>query len=161
MFIRTLARRALAAAGIAALVTVASGAAASADQGATTVEGLMVPAQSAQCADDASAFASYVVSGTLIGCWYVDTFDIDHTSHAGGFVSSGTEQFVGCLGSTCGRFFTTYTFTAKFDSNGVEQHGRCHHPIVGGEGGFAGASGNIEMHDLPNGCSTYVGQIKL
>ena len=161
MSIRKIAARAVAVAGVTMLVTVASGGVSSANAGATKVEGLMVPDQSGQCDQDPGSVAAYVVSGTLVGCWYVDTFDIDHTSAAGGFVSSGTEQFVGCLGATCGRFFTTYTFTAKFDSSGAEQHGRCHHPIVGGEDGFAGARGTIEMHDLPDGCSTYVGTVRL
>jgi hypothetical protein len=55
----------------------------------------------------------------------------------------------GCLnGTTCGTFYTTFTFTGKLDpGTGMETHGRCHHPIVGGMGGFAGAKGVLDFID--------------
>jgi hypothetical protein len=51
--------------------------------------------------------------------------------------------------TTCGTFSTTYTFTAKFvdDTFAEEIHGRCHHTIVSGTDGFAGATGMINFKD--------------
>jgi hypothetical protein len=144
------------AAAVAASVLLALGQAVPANaNGVTQVSGLLSPdsAESPACEPGTGA---YVVSGTLVGCWYTDTFVVEHTSAAGGFRATGTETFVGCLGSDCGRLFTTFTFTAKV-VDGIETHGRCHHPIIGGDGDFAGAAGVINMHDLPNGCATYKG----
>ena len=158
MSIRRIATRVLTAASLTVLIAFAPLATAHAAPGSTKVEGLLVPDQSGVCHDDAASVGTYTVSGTLEGCWYIDTFVVHHESHAGGFVASGTEQFVGCLGTRCGRFFTTYTFTARY-VNGVEVHGRCNHPITGGEDGFANVSGMINMHDMPNGCATYKGHL--
>ena len=136
------------------------GTASAGDRGTTQVGGLLEPDQDGSCTARPDAAATYDVSGSLVGCWYVDTFIVDHDSNAGGFVSHGTETFDGCLGTTCGHLFTTYTFTAKYEGD-VEAHGRCHHPIVGGDGGFAGAGGVIAMKDLPNGCAAYRGHVTL
>lgn len=87
--------------------------------------------------------------GSLRGCWYtyVSSFQLNPS---GTYIEQGTEVFVGCLdGTICGTFETTYTFTAKFvDETFTEEiHGRCHHPIVGGTGDFAGAKGVILFKD--------------
>ena len=142
------------------LVITVSGTASAKAGGTTQVAGLLEPDHDGSCTDAPNAAGAYDVSGSLVGCWYVDTFVVEHESSAGGFVSSGTEHFVGCLGATCGRIFTTYTFTAKYEGD-TEAHGRCHHPITGGDGGFQGASGVIEMKDLPNGCAAYKGHVTL
>jgi hypothetical protein len=127
--------------------------------GNVKVGGLLEPDTQGVCVDDPASLGTYTVSGDLTGCWYVDELTITSESAAGGFRAMGREQFVGCLHSTtCGRFFTEYTFTAKV-VDGTETHGRCHHPIVGGEGGFEGVSGVISMHDLPNGCAWYTGHL--
>jgi hypothetical protein len=128
--------------------------------GATQVEGLLRPDQAGHCLAHPDAAGAYTVEGSLVGCWYVDTFVVDNESSAGGFTSHGTETFDGCLGSRCGTFSTTYTFTARY-VDGAEKHGRCHHPVTGGTGGFAGVGGEIHMKDLPDGCSTYTGALKL
>ena len=155
---RRTAVRVLATAGLATALAAAPTTAALA-AGATQVEGLLSPDTAGTCTAHPAAAAAYVATGSLVGCWYVDTFDIANESAAGGFVSHGTETFIGCLDSRCGQFFTTYTFTARF-VDGVEKHGRCHHPVVGGTEGFAGASGEITMKDLPDGCSTYRGTLR-
>ena len=129
-----------------------------AGNGVTHVAGLLTPDTAAVCAGDPGNQGAYVASGTLDGCWYVDTFANIRTTPGGGFYADGTETFVGCLNSDCGRLFTTFSFTAKYDG-ASEVHGRCHHPIVGGDGDFAGATGVINMHDLPNGCSVYKGTL--
>lgn len=158
--------RRLSALALAVLLTFAAAASAAAVSaaaapGTTQVSGLMVPDGQGACTGDPGAQIAYVVSGTLSGCWYGDTIVFEHSSAAGGFLASGTEQFQGCLGADrCGVFYTTFTFTAKYVGD-VEVHGRCHHPIVGGSGGFAGASGVINMHDLPDGCSLYAGHVSL
>src|SRR6478736_2795502 len=158
MSIRRIAIRSLAAASISMLAIVGPAAAVHAQPGSTQIAGLLVPDTAGTCHDDPASLGTYVVSGSLDGCWYTDTAVYKNQSHAGGFVATGTEHFVGCLGARCGQFSTTYTFTAKFTGD-IEDHGRCHHPITGGEGDFAGVTGVINMHDLPNGCATYKGHL--
>ena len=98
------------------------------------------------------------MAGDLVGCWYTDEFNITHENPGGGFKASGTEHFDGCLDANhngtcaddqtvCSRMFT---FTAKYATASEEIHGRCHHPIVGGSGAFAGASGEISFKDIPS-----------
>ncbi len=88
------------------------------------------------------------LTGSLHGCWYtyVSSFKFNRS---GTYQETGTEIFVGCQNGTCGTFETTYTFTAKYvdDTFAEEIHGRCHHPIVSGTGGFAGATGVILFKD--------------
>jgi hypothetical protein len=145
--------------GIAVAISAATPAVAG--NGMTKVQGLQIPdsVASPTCTGDPGAVAAYLVSGTLEGCWYIDTIENEHLTPSGGYRASGTETFIGCLGGDCGSFFTTFTFTAKFVGD-VEVHGRCHHPIVGGTGDFAGATGVINMHDEPNGCVRYKGHIR-
>jgi len=153
---RTLGRIGLTAAAV-AIAALAAGPVAAA--GPTQVDGLLEPDTGGLCVDDPASLGTYVVSGDLTGCWYIDEFTVRTEAASGSFRATGREQFVGCLYDTvCGRFFTTYVFTARI-VDGIETHGRCHHPIVGGEGGFAGARGSLEMHDLPNGCAVYTGHI--
>ena len=102
--------------------------------------------------------------GSLQGCWYTYV-SASQFNPSGTYIEQGTEIFVGCLnGTTCGTFETTYTFTAKYvdDSFLEEIHGRCHHPIVGGTGGFAGAKGVILFKDdVVNLVYYYRGHISL
>ena len=105
------------------------------------------------------------MSGGLVGCWYTAEPERSKLNPSGTYQEKGTELFVGCLnGSTCGTFETTYTFTAKYthDTFAQEIHGRCHHPIVGGTGGFAGATGVILFKDdVVNFVFNYRGHISL
>ena len=150
-------RRPLVSTGCGLAMVLASGAPAHA-AGATVLSGVMQPDQGGVCTGDPGSLGGMVVSGTLVGCWYLDTYEPGPTNPAGGTTASGTETFIGCLGDACGRLFTTFTFTGKYDG-ATEEHGRCHHPIVGGDGDFAGATGVINMHDEPNGCIDYKGTI--
>lgn len=104
------------------------------------------------------------LSGSLDGCWYTYV-DEAKFNPSGTYQEQGTEVFVGCLnGSTCGTFETTYTFTAKYvdDTFAEEIHGRCHHPIVRGTGGFAGATGVILFKDdVVNLVFDYRGHVSL
>jgi hypothetical protein len=115
-----------------------------ADNGTTIVRGVQLA--SGTCAD-----GGYQMTGSLTGCWWIDTFETKSDPDKSNFRATGTEHFTCCLGSTCGTFFTTYTFTAKTDGpwpTSAEIHGRCHHPITGGTGAFAGVSGVISFHDV-------------
>jgi hypothetical protein len=98
---------------------------------------------------------------SLVGCWYEDggivTKDSFTSSGIELFHFSGTEHFIGCLdvdgdglctGDPSGTLNFTFTFTSQYDAlTGAEIRGRCHHPIVGGSGDFAGATGVINFKD--------------
>ena len=155
-------------AAVAALVAVQAGIGAS----ATIVRGDQLIAGSQNC--EGADAGTYRMAGALVGCWYTVTFDVvqENDNPGGKFKASGTEQFVGCLNTngnaTCdpgepsGTFDTTFVFTAKFAPTGDEIHGRCHHPIVGGTGAFAGASGGISFKDIPSeGRFPYHGELKI
>jgi hypothetical protein len=151
-----------------ALVAVQAGVGA----GATIVRGDQFIAGSQNCPN--AQPDTYRMAGDLVGCWYTLTFDVTQANDnpGGKFKASGTERFVGCLNTngntTCdpgepsGTFDTTFVFTAKFAPTGDEIHGRCHHPVVGGTGAFAGASGGISFKDIPSeGRFPYHGEITL
>jgi hypothetical protein len=119
--------------------------------------------------------ATLTMTGGLIGCWYVDTFNKKkETDPASGklvFIYYGTEHFTGCLdadgdgqcsGDPTGTFDTTFTFTTQNEATAPysEIRGRCHHPIVGGDGAFANATGLLNFKDdVSNGTSPYKGHI--
>jgi len=151
-------RRAALALSVAATI-IAAFAAPAAARSQTQVAGLLTPDTGGACQEDSASVATYTVTGNLAGCWYIDEWTIRNETPSGAISAKGTEVFSGCLnGNRCGHFWTTYTFTYKV-VDGVETHGRCHHPIVGGDGGFTGVSGVLQMHDLPNGCAVYKGHL--
>jgi hypothetical protein len=125
----------------------------------TQIGGLQSPDTAGTC--PGSSMGTYTMAGSLVGCWYTDTF-IYKANPSGTIQASGTEHFVGCLnGSTCGTFYTTFTLTAKYAPTLAEIHGRCHHPIVTGTDGFAAATGVLDFKDdVTTGNSTYRGHIK-
>ena len=103
------------------------------------------------------------LSGSLVGCWYTYV-SASRINPSGTYIEQGSEIFVGCQGTACGTFETTYTFTAKYvdDTFAEEIHGRCHHPIVDGTGDFAGAKGSINFKDdVVNLKFDYKGHISL
>ncbi len=121
-----------------------SAGAVAARNGTTTIDGVQ---HAAGTCDN----GGYRMTGSLVGCWYVDTFESKSDPDKSTFRATGTEHFDGCLGDVCGTFFTTYEYTAKTIGPWVdflEIHGRCHHPVTGGTGGFAGASGQISFTDV-------------
>jgi len=147
-------------------------AAAPAAAASPVVKGLQVVNGPGDGCIDASA--DFTMSGGLVGCWYIDTLVLTGETPSGSAMFAGTEHFTGCidadLSGGCGgsdpsgTFFTTFTFTAKFDSSGNELHGRCNHPIVDAEGGFEGATGVLNFTDdvttVPVSAS-YVGVVRL
>ena len=79
----------------------------------TQVGGMLTPDTGQVCLDDAASVATYTVTGDLTGCWYIDEWTIRNETPSGSIQASGTELFVGCLGTRCGSYWTTYTFTYK------------------------------------------------
>lgn len=110
-----------------------------AGQGSTIVRGIQHAYGT--CGDG----TGYLMTGDLEGCWWIDTVDVGPSR--GTFLATGTEHFTGWIGSRYGTFYTTYTFTAQYDGD-VELHGRCHHPVVRGDGDFAGISGVLNFTDV-------------
>lgn len=124
----------------------------------------------------APADAYNAMTGSLIGCWYTDTFNpIDGTQLPDGvIVAAGTEHFVGCLdishhgkctrADPTGSLALTYMFEAQYSSSGNEIWGGCQHGIVPGmgTGGLAGATGWLDFTDnVTNGTAAYDGYITL
>jgi hypothetical protein len=143
--------------------------ASSASAATVQVSGVQTPVSSGRCFDP-SALASYTMQGTLIGCWYLDTFNPKYQPTT--LQATGTEHFVGCVdtdgdascgGDPQGSLYFSMKFTAKFDPlTGAEIHGRCQHPIIAATGGLTGASGVLTFKDdLTNGTSTYRGPVRL
>jgi hypothetical protein len=115
---------------------------------------------------------SNVMAGSLIGCWYTDTFDPTVSTPSGVIHATGAEHFVGCLDSTgagacgtgdpSGSLALTYRFEGKFDAADNEIWGRCQHKIVSGTGGFAEATGRIDFtDDVATSTASYRGHITL
>jgi hypothetical protein len=112
------------------------------------------------------------MAGSLIGCWYTDTFNQVQSSPNGAILAIGTEHFAGCLdvdrNRTCagrdprGTLALIYAFEGRFDKQGRELFGGCQHPIMSGTGAFAGARGRIDFTDnVMAGTSSYRGQLTL
>ena len=93
------------------------------------------------CDELESSLTLELVEGDLIGCWY--TTDSSFTATPSGVINErGTETFIGKWNGTPVTFDTTYKFTGKFDADFNEIHGRCQHPIVGGD-----VEGRVDFKD--------------
>jgi hypothetical protein len=143
-------RRAIALATVALLAVVVPGTALAAGGGATVVRGIQHEFGSCQL----DGVDGYLMEGSLSGCWIVDTFEVKPMPAQGTMLAHGTEHFEGYLGGKRGTFWTTYTYTARFDG-AVELHGRCHHPIIRGVGVFAGARGELSFTDVVDANPVY------
>jgi hypothetical protein len=109
----------------------------------------------------------------LIGFWYTRTFELGVFTPSGVLTGTGTEEFVGCLdadgdracdaGEPQGTLWFAFESSAKYDPFTFAQaHGRCHHVITSGTGGFLGATGQVRFKDDPaKGCSYYSGHVVL
>lgn len=109
----------------------------------------------------------------LIGTWKTKTFVFGVLTPSGVVTATGTEEFDGCLDAngdrSCGAsepaglLWFSFQFSGKFDPvTFAQQHGRCHHPITAGTGGFAGATGVLRFKDDPvAGCAYYSGHLTL
>ena len=136
--------------------------------GTTQISGDAIFDPTGPCGTPIAGFPDYAgleLSGDLEGCWYTDVETIK-TTPSGVYLETGREKFVGSLnGGPVGPFTTTYHFEGKYDPNGVEVKGRCHHPIAAGTGtgGLAGAEGRVDFKDIIGNPVTYVyrGHIRL
>ena len=113
------------------------------------------------------------VWGDLIGYWWTTRFDLGVVTSSGVVTASGAERFDGCLDANgneacdgddpSGSLYLTFTYSGKFDPvTFALLHGRCHHPIVRGTGGFEDTTGVVQMRDDPvTGCTYYRGHLRL
>ena len=117
------------------------------------------------------AAGTFKMQGGLIGDWAITSFtEIAKTPI---YRAKGTELFVGCLdvgrdgsckGDPSGKLRFTITYWAQFDAQGGLVWGSCYHPVTGGSGAFARATGVLMMVDTPTaqGVSTsYIGNVTL
>ena len=123
--------------------------------------------------DDVYAMEANGGGPGLIGYWYTRSVEYGVFTPSGVLTFTGSEEFVGCLDADgdqkCGAsdpdgtLLMSFQATIKLDPlTFVQIHGRCHHPITGGTGDFAGATGVIRFKDDPAaGCSYYSGHIAL
>ena len=116
----------------------------------------------------------FAMHGTLVGSWATTSF-VPRYKSASSFVATGTEKFSGCVdsdrsaacdaGEPSGTLEFTFVYWADFDpKTQALEGGACVHPVVGGTGDFAKASGVIFMKDTPVGKAvrtTYHGQLDL
>jgi hypothetical protein len=102
-----------------------------------------------------TSLLTLVLVGDLDGCWYTD--DAVATVTPSGVVNEGgAETFVGTWMGESITFTTVYKFTAKFDAAGNEIHGRCQHPIVGGD-----VDGRVDFKDdVDTGIFDYRGHLR-
>jgi hypothetical protein len=114
---------------------------------------------------------TYKMHGSLVGDWSFTSYTEIATSPI--YRAKGTELFSGCLdvrrdgsckGDPSGTLQFKFKYWAQFDAQGGLVWGTCTHPITGGTGAFAGATGVLAMVDTPTpqGVSTsYIGNVTL
>jgi hypothetical protein len=129
-----------------------------------------VPVSGSQIAVD-EANGTFKMTGSLIGDWQTTSFTEIATSPI--YRAKGTELFSGCLdlrrdgschGDPSGTLAFKFKYWAQFDDQGNLVWGSCVHPITGGTGAFAGATGVLAMVDTPTpqGVTTaYIGHVTL
>jgi hypothetical protein len=117
------------------------------------------------------AAGTYEMHGALVGDWATTSFTEIATSPI--YRGKGTELFSGCLdvkrdgkckGDPSGTLNFRFRYWALFDAAGGLVWGTCTHPVTGGTGAFAGATGVVAMVDTPTpeGVSTsYIGNLTL
>lgn len=102
-----------------------------------------------------TSLLTLVLEGDLEGCWYTDEA-VATVTPSGVVNERGTETFVGTWMGEPITFTTVYKFTAKFDAAGNEIHGRCQHPIVGGD-----VDGRVDFKDdVDTGIFYYRGHLR-
>ena len=160
--------------GVAALLVVTGGAAAAGTTQVDGVQTLVSLGDPLDPADDAYWMSGYGDGRpALIGWWRTTSFQLGVIPPSGVVTGTGTEEFEGCLDANgdascsgsepAGTLRFSFESSAKYDLiTFAQQHGRCHHPITGGTGDFAGASGVLRFTDDPvAGCSYYSGHLTL
>jgi hypothetical protein len=98
---------------------------------------------------------TFKMAGGLIGSWEITSFK-EVKKQKPVFKATGTESFNGCMdvghdgsctGDPSGTMDFTFKYWAKLGSDEKVQLGTCAHPVVGGAGGFSGATGFLMMVD--------------
>ena len=108
-----------------------------------------------ECGGKTSLF-TLVLEGDLEGCWYTDTIPTMKETPSGVYMERGTETFEGTWNGDPVTFSTTYKFTAKFDADFNEIHGRCQHPVAHGD-----VDGRIDFKDdVETGIFYYRGHLR-
>ncbi len=134
--------------------------------GATTT-----PLSGAQTVVDEKA-GTYKMHGSLVGDWSITSF-VPEVKSPTELVASGKERFVGCIDSNrntacdpsepAGSVNFKYLYWAAFNPTAKALvSGQCLHPVLGGTGSFAKATGVIHMKDTPVGKTirtTYSGML--
>jgi hypothetical protein len=99
---------------------------------------------------------TFKMAGGLIGSWAITSFKVLKTKPV--LKAKGTESFNGCMdlghdgsctGDPSGTMDFTFNYWAKVTGDDRLQLGTCAHPVVGGTGAFAGATGFLMMVDTP------------
>jgi hypothetical protein len=140
-------------AGIFATVIMASGNAALAAGGGSTISGNSVFSDCGAAGSD----LALLFSGDLAGCLsiYVQSYTCKELNGFAHYVERGREAFVGTWKGKSGRFATKYVvdsayasgFCQSFDFT-TELSGSCTHQIEGKSGVFAGTEGVFTMFDV-------------
>ncbi|HEX3362072.1 MAG TPA: hypothetical protein VHS74_13850 [Solirubrobacterales bacterium] len=100
---------------------------------------------------------TYKMRGGLVGEWKITSFK-ELPSAAGVFKAKGTESFKGCIdrkldgsctGDPDGSLKFSFRYWGRFSKEDKVELGTCAHPVTGGGGAFAGATGFLMMVDLP------------
>jgi hypothetical protein len=99
---------------------------------------------------------TFKMAGGLIGSWAITSFKVLKLKPV--FQAKGTESFNGCLDAghdgSCtadpsGTMNFTFRYWAKITGDDKVQLGTCAHPVAGGTGGFATATGFLMFVDTP------------
>jgi hypothetical protein len=103
------------------------------------------------------------MTGGLLGNWKITSFT--ETAQQPVFRGKGTESFSGCIdrqldgscaGDPSGTLKFKFRYWAKFGKGDAVELGTCAHPVTGGSGDFAGASGFLMMVDTPTKKAPFV-----
>jgi hypothetical protein len=120
---------------------------------ATTVSGEQFAISGKQTVVNEKA-STYKMSGGLVGDWKVTSFK--ETASKPVFKGHGTESFKGCIdrkldgscaGDPSGTLKFKFRYWGKFGEGDALELGTCAHPVTGGSGDFAGATGFLMMVD--------------
>lgn len=129
---------------------------------ATTVSGEQFTVAGKQTVVNEKAGTSKM-SGGLLGNWKITSFT--ETAHQPVFRGKGTESFSGCIdrkldgscaGDPSGTLKFKFRYWGKFGKGDALELGTCAHPVTGGSGDFAGASGFLMMVDTPTKKAPFV-----
>jgi hypothetical protein len=139
-----------------------------------TVAGQQISNDAGTPNDPSDDYADMI--GSLVGKQYTTAMNGNYDPLTGTVIAWGTERFDGCLdrdrnrscgtGDANGTLDLAFVYWAQYDTTtGALVFGQCVHPVTGGTGDFAGASGTLKMWDTPRRdgsvLTTYLGKLQL